>query len=315
MNSNFHIEKIDAYLKNQLSEHDQKLFEQLIEQDPLLKGELQLQSEIVEAICEHRKTELKHRLNNVQVEPTPILYLPKTTFVGTIVAASLLTGVLVFFDSQEKSNQKKNNPIVANVPKVQEYKTESRSNTIEKAQTQTPTPTTQSNPVTVNTLISDNNTVAKPTQEVSVPTRQATLRKENILPTLVKTNLKEEGKTTLKVINIQNITKEENVVLDIERTDSDNGVYDRMSEDEISLEHLAARQRLKYQFYNNQLFLYNANSVGKKLQLEVNGKKRHFLYYEGDYYEFYENQMTETEMKIVQDSRLISFLIEITQKG
>src|SRR4051812_15209527 len=58
---------IEAYLRNELSPVEKAAFEKRIAQDPLLKNELELQKDIITTLQDHRKAELKHRLNQIDV--------------------------------------------------------------------------------------------------------------------------------------------------------------------------------------------------------------------------------------------------------
>jgi len=99
MNFDFYSEKIDAFLKNELTERDKQIFEQMIEQDPVLKSEFVIQKEIFDALYLRRKLELKQRLNRVEVDELPFYYsFPKTGLVGSLAIAGALTSLLVLFD-------------------------------------------------------------------------------------------------------------------------------------------------------------------------------------------------------------------------
>ena len=67
MNQEFDKSAIEAYLRNELSPADQMAFEQRVAQDPLLQNEVTLQGEIIAALQQHRKAELKERLNQIDV--------------------------------------------------------------------------------------------------------------------------------------------------------------------------------------------------------------------------------------------------------
>lgn len=62
-----HSEIIDAYLRNDLSAGQKVDFEELLRQDPLLYNEFALQQDIVSNLQNHRKSQLKARLNQVDV--------------------------------------------------------------------------------------------------------------------------------------------------------------------------------------------------------------------------------------------------------
>ncbi len=63
----YYTEKIEAYLRDQLTEGEKAEFEQLLQQDPLLYNEFKLQQEVVTSIQAYRKSQLKQRLQNIDV--------------------------------------------------------------------------------------------------------------------------------------------------------------------------------------------------------------------------------------------------------
>jgi len=62
-----YTEKFDNYLKGKLNESEKLILDENIQQDPLLKNEVNLQQDIFKALHEERKTMLKQRLDNVPV--------------------------------------------------------------------------------------------------------------------------------------------------------------------------------------------------------------------------------------------------------
>jgi len=86
-------------------------------------------------------------------------------------------------------------------------------------------------------------------------------------------------------------------------TDNDLSVFD--GKNEASLESIFERNKLSYQYYNNKLFLYNNGLRGKEINYEKDGINRHFLFYESEFYEFFDNQYDKADLKLITDSNLI----------
>ncbi|MBC7923295.1 MAG: hypothetical protein H7Z75_19635 [Ferruginibacter sp.] len=88
MNQEFDKSAIEAYLRNELSPTDQMAFEQRVAQDPLLQNEVTLQGEIIAALQQHRRTELKERLNQIDVNGES--RYPSYLIWASLVAVALL---------------------------------------------------------------------------------------------------------------------------------------------------------------------------------------------------------------------------------
>jgi hypothetical protein len=322
MNFEFLSEKIDAYLKDELSLRDRQTLEQMIEQDPILKSEFILQKEIHQAICDRRKLELKQRLSKVEIDEVPLYYnLPKAGLVGTLALAGALTTLLVLFDY---SNQPDSSQIV---PALTNEKIIAQPKILEEA------PIAHSNSQT--TVIEDiKPKVETPAREVYVaeaPQKQDVKplvvnvkpqiqlnEKESIniwnkskSPLVAKKNTlvasKDElDKPTLEATKIGLISPKESTEIAYETKDIDTDLSVFDGNNEPTLESLSARNRLSYQHINNKLFLYNSGSRGKEIEYMKDGVKRHFiLFYDGDLYEFLENQYERADLKLISDINLI----------
>ena len=93
-NSNY-SKLVERYFNGEMSSSEMTEFKQLIDQDPMLASEYGFQSEIIEGIKDFRKTELKMRLDNVDV--TPGLFESLVGNTGIQAAAGvLLTGMVGF---------------------------------------------------------------------------------------------------------------------------------------------------------------------------------------------------------------------------
>ena len=67
MKNSINSELIEQYLVGNLKGEQLQQFDALMKSDPLFKGEVEFQKDIVESITEHRKLELKTKLSNVNV--------------------------------------------------------------------------------------------------------------------------------------------------------------------------------------------------------------------------------------------------------
>ena len=99
-------EKLEAYLRNELSESEKAEFEQMLQQDPLLQNELILQQDIISSIRDYRKNELKQRLNRIDVSNTTKGNLGNFTMGGFILGGLAIVGIagLLILNAPQKKN-------------------------------------------------------------------------------------------------------------------------------------------------------------------------------------------------------------------
>src|SRR5690606_34168036 len=98
-----HIEQIERYLEGNMSGEELQAFEKLLDKDPMLKSEFQLQEDIISAIKESRKAELKARLDNINVGAYNTgISGAKIILTGAITAA---VGLGIYFYSQENVDE------------------------------------------------------------------------------------------------------------------------------------------------------------------------------------------------------------------
>lgn len=337
MDKNFYADKIDAYINFELSEREKVMFEQMIEQDPILKSELEFQQEIVDAIRFKRKLELKSRLDKVPIDSIQIFHLPRLALAGTLVAASLIMGVLVFFEYKEEQVIKNITSKISNhFPKNESIVIRPEKST-ESTELSEVSPSNQlnSNEESINDEqkevwkkqgVKDKNKSSNTKNnqlvlEESI-SKIATLPTSKDKPTQKANDL---GITEqISKLNLSKIDKEDKsrkkigFVLDKESyidipslsrkdTDNDVGIFD--GKNESTLENSARINKLSYQHYNGVLFVYNDNASRKEqFTLNDNGVVRHFLYYEETFYEFFTDVTTTTEMLLVTDTELVELL-------
>ncbi|MCU0443466.1 MAG: hypothetical protein MUE85_01015 [Microscillaceae bacterium] len=320
MTHDFYNENLDAYLKSELTAQEKAVFEQLIEQDPVLKSDFLLQKDIYEAICQRRKQILKARLDKVEMDEIPFYYnLPRTAMVGTLATAVLLTGVLVFFDNVKSPLQK--NEHLAKAPETQ--KNSDTTNNIQQIEAKDPQIAEAQSP----TLLNETSTIAQPNYTIArvqnrnrlVINRLQVISPKNEAPlaTIDKIDTRQEfdkradesGKPRLVVEKKQNVP----LAFESKNTNDDLSVYD--GKNEPVLEKVSEKNKLTYQYYNNTLFLFNNNTRGKEFHLNINNKMRHFLLYENEYYEFNENQFNKSDLSKVEDSYLLQQLKNISQNS
>lgn len=316
MNQNPYSEIIDAYLRGELSDSDKLSLEQLANRDPLVKGEIQLQQDIVEAIRQSREKELKHRLNALPVSSSPTLptmtSFSKVALVGTLFLSVALMSILLSFEPEKQHSQR-----------MQNQQIDAPRNNQEQLIRKTDEQAIEERAIKEFPVISDMPVVAlkvekeapkQTTQKAAVrstenqvKSNKAILATEQTLGknTHVLANLSD--KLQKQKINTLHYTRKEpasSAQFEYYDVNQDKRVYDGQNEE--SLESIATKNKLSYQYYDDMLFMYNNVSRGEKISIkDENSALRYFLYYEGEFYELNENQIERTELSPIRNQKLI----------
>ncbi len=148
-------ERIEAYLRNELSAAERADFEHLVSQDPLLYNEFLLQQEIVSGIQDYRKQQLKSRLNQIDVTSSAS-GVNGNSAAGIVIGGLALVGLLGWWGYAQyrqpeptsavtASNGVVLAPVALSEPEpiqtvAQEMEPHARGNTIEKTPAVAPTP-------------------------------------------------------------------------------------------------------------------------------------------------------------------------------
>ncbi|EAY30725.1 hypothetical protein [Microscilla marina] len=265
MNKYFYSDKIENYILGNLSESEKIAFEELIEQDPVLKNELDLQQETIQSMQDQRKAQLKHRLNNIQVEPVSYslsrINLLESVLLVSIVATTI-TLFALFYGTKSNISAEKAAPAsyynelsfvpyikLKHTPVAEQHKKEK---------------------VVIATIPS----ISRITQTPQHNYQNALLKK-----------IKQEQQL-----------KKKNTPREIEA---------RKEESSGSSAAVPQNKELLYQYYNDGLFLTNSESKGYQIPLESHGITKHYLYYQGKVYELKPNQVEPVPPKQVTDQKII----------
>ncbi|MEO9485306.1 MAG: hypothetical protein ABJG47_17745 [Ekhidna sp.] len=98
-------EQIDNYHSGRMNESEMADFENLLESDPAMKSESNLQSDIVSGLKEYRKNQLKSRLDAIDVGPTWMEFAQQSVLMksmgGVIIASIIGTGIYLYGERME----------------------------------------------------------------------------------------------------------------------------------------------------------------------------------------------------------------------
>ncbi|MEP5612398.1 MAG: hypothetical protein ABJP45_09125 [Cyclobacteriaceae bacterium] len=126
------IERIEEYHSGNMSPEETASFEKELNSDPSLKAESNFQSDIINGIKEYRKTQLKTRLNAIDVSPGWMEFAQQSALVksfgGLAVATAIGSGVYFLAETKENPTIKPTGEVVAhaemNVPAAKEIQFE-----------------------------------------------------------------------------------------------------------------------------------------------------------------------------------------------
>ncbi len=281
------LEKISAYLENDMSVVERQEFEQAVANDPELKQELELQSDIIEGIRDARRSELKAIMDNVPVGGS--MGIGGSITFGKLASGIAILGLLslgAYYlidgnDTAEFMPPKSNSNI--ELPETEEETvTESE---VEDKKDNNEEPVVKPNRVAerTNTASVDKNSNEIVEPEINRPTAAP------IFETSESDSL--EAPTNEIVDNIEgNLTS-----LDVE------------------IDNTKKKYSFHYQFNRGKLFLYGDfdKELYEILEFKTKSDKTLFLYYEGKFYPLNKQQVKIVELKPVKERTLIEKLEKV----
>ncbi len=289
---------MDAYLKNKLNLEERLAFEQQIQQDPLLQGEINLQRQIVSSLAEVRKAELKARLDAVPIDTSPFWYSMANLkwFAGGLATVSL--GLIAYFHLPEiRESNEQTDPIVQldntrhtinqqeflSVPKPAQITDEKSllSDKTEKAVENTP----KVNP--------------RPENTPSLKIKEKSL--VPVLPDIIKP----------EVINEFDDSFQNRDFDDIDMPKKDLSEVNRSSTEKVEIQNiLDDRYDFHYQYYDNKLFLYGdfKGIPYEILALNNADGTRLFLSYNDQFYMINRNQREALPLLPIENQQLVKEL-------
>jgi hypothetical protein len=339
----------DAFINNNLSVDDHAMFQDLINANPELKEEILMEESLKDVACEARKKEMKAHLSTLEVEPTNMFFnMPRATLIGSIMVASIMTSVLVYFDAykeqhifntntkievaykgnkeknnftkdnNKKDNNTENNTVFEKNNSQDDLRSDKNVNvSVPLAETNTQNVT---NTQTMRFGEKDNISEIKNNKNTAIPTNKLVIMEPlDIAVSSINRPINQKAITLASLksssnknsnsqnVNNQNIETNELLTYQIQKKDSDLGIFD--GKHNKTLENDQQGHRLLYQYYGGKLFIFSKNVRGRELHLdEKGGNKRHFLYYDKQFYEFFDNQVEKSELKPVNQPELIDRL-------
>ncbi|MEQ9466332.1 MAG: hypothetical protein RLN88_02920 [Ekhidna sp.] len=273
-------------------------FERQLESDPSLKAESDFQSDIVSGLKEHRKLELKSRLDAINVGPTWMEFAQQSTLVkslgGVIVASLVGTGIYFMADKPENSEEQTAIPVDAPIAQSTEYvldlgkvDEEIKSNELET-------------PEELND-VSRNEAVKETPQKEDQPSESITTEEEESKPN-------ETFKPSFEAPTIENVDEEKQFAAsDLDELPDDATIA---NEDPVDVTHENSNSStIRYKYYDGKLFLKGDFDKAPYEILEINSAagRRIYVFYLGSYYKVGVTDRL-TELPIVRDSKVVEEL-------
>jgi hypothetical protein len=285
-------EKLEAYIRNELTANEKLELEEQLRQDPLLQNELILQKDIISSICDYRKSELKRRLNKIDVGSSKNAS-GDFTVGGAILGGIAIVGVagfLIFKDSGNILTSTQLSSSVSQMPYSAKDSTPAEEVTSE----------TKKYPASVADYSADSNVPDMPedSHSNSEPLARAGKKaKPAVAPAPVVVEANE------LIVKEEEIRKDDHLVLP-ENTVSSPANSSKSTL--IIVDNNSSRYKLHYKYINDQLFLYGFEKPYKIIDLP--SQTQRYLLYDGNFYKLNRNQPQVAPIQPVENQQEIKAL-------
>jgi hypothetical protein len=275
------FELVDDYLMNRLTESERVAFEQQITSDPSLKGDLELQKNILEGIRKARAAELKAMLNNVPVgSPLSSNFTIMKIAAGIIGAGILITSLYYYYQAEPNEIPNLSTSIQDSVQ---------GNDSVEQSKNLIP--------------------IEEPTKEDSQPIvaepkeQQKKKKKENDTPSAIV-------QPKIEVVDPTDELTSDNNQEQIEETENSKSAL-TASHIQVETDSSSKKYNFHYQFNNGKLQLFGPFDKSLYEILEINGESHAvFLFYRENYYLLDEQQNQISKLQLIKDSALLKKLKE-----
>ena len=318
MSNQQNYKMIDDYLTGKLSPEESGRFMEHLEQDPALKEEFLMQKDMVHSLQNHRRAELKNRLNQIEVGTGYSVPSALTLkfIAGTALVAVLGIGTYFALDFSEAepakvpvelSIQEPASKPATEIPATKEIETppaaieQEKENIpskaeVAKAASNKPAEENESPKAIQPKTSPKENKEVKPASETANSAANAEVVKPEVI-----TFFEEQDPTG----GVPLVEAPEDKLKNARKFDSQNIEVSTKTD---------RRYPFHYMFFENQLNIYGDFSKVPYEVLEVNTETHatYFLYHNGNYYELNPNQRKITRLKELTNERLIQEL-EVTR--
>jgi hypothetical protein len=283
------FELLDDYLAGRMDATERQAFQNKLNADPQLKGEFELQQQLVEGVKKARVLELKSMMNNI---PVPALHGTETATViskialWTVVAGLVATGVFLYVKSDDNKTSE-DAKVVQPSHQKEEVKNEEQPATTEQQEE----PQREEAPVVSDEPSTHEN---KPLKSPTAPPKKKSesVSSEPAIEVYDPTTETEELSIALEEGKTPTLSKTPSIAVEV---DSENKKYD-----------------FHYQFKDNKLTLFGPfeKNVYEIMEFFNQEKRTMFLFYRENFYLLKDDSEKMKPLGLVQDPALIKKLRE-----
>lgn len=299
-----YTKKFDNYLKGKLGEDDKRTLENAMQQDPLLKNEINLQQDIFKALHDERKVMLKNRLDKVPVNTATWLNLTGMQWAAILGSMLLISTVTYYYyDTSFKSD----------FPSVDLANSEYQAGTYLKVPEMPQPVAEEENKLYIEQEAEVDDDVAstiasgkmeKPNQ-IALRSQEKTQTKP-VIPTINRPDILSDFSDENHDINYSDFEAPDKALLE----KSDKSVA------EVTIETVSDEAySFHYQMTEQKLFLYgDFKGIPYKIIALNNDQSRQlFLKYKSGYYILNQQQDEIVPLEIINDSTIIKALERLDQ--
>ncbi len=278
---------VSRYLEGELPDIERLDFESQLITDPLLQEEYHMQKDMIEAIKQLRRTELKSKLAQIHV-PEPFWFFTPGFKIAAISSFTAIVGVATYLYFSTDGTR----PIkLVDLPSEQTLVYEDSFIPSKPRSFAIPTP------VEIEAI------------EVETPSSPKEAELEaNASPLVLPKRVLTQPHIVLPDMGIADNAK------DVEPVDNSaempTSSFDRAPE-KVTVEMIKAhRKNFHYRFYGSKLFLYGEFDQGPYEILEINtpNGKKYFLYYEHEFYALDQRNYDISQLEKIKDDNTITDL-------
>ncbi|MBC7389903.1 MAG: hypothetical protein H7329_11865 [Opitutaceae bacterium] len=289
-------DKIDAYLKGNLSKDEANAFEVGLEADPTLKSEFLFQQSLVANIQASRKSELKTRLNNIQIPAAKPVYWKYAALAG--IAATIFITINYF-----PKNLIKNDKAEIKTATSDKLENLGKGVAFEKSEAE-------------EIDAEDKNSLpANSPKEIEQLEIQTTEKKKTTSVTE-----KDSGKEilpNLPDVHTPESAGNDHIGREVETPDHTLTKTKHINTTVAGVEVVKSKKhKFHYQYFDNKLFLYGDFDTKTYDILELNNSKGQKLYlkFESNYYELQPDKTEISKLELVKSKETLKELEEIQLK-
>ena len=296
-NNLIYSEFFDKYLKDKLSENERIAFEEKVNQDPLLRSELKMQSDIYVALGETRKAALKSRLDQIPVNNLGWFTSQGARMAMVIGSAFVVTvGSYFYFSSVNHDKQWQPHVNIDPAFTVTDQIKEKLSAPVPVLKPDHQLKKPSANPVADELVVASGKASKK-----QIFTKQT---EAESIPDIKRPELITDFEEDTQKINYNDFEAPQEKI--VENTVVDNA--------NIDIENVVNQQyNFHYQFIDNKLYLYGnfSSTPYKIIALNFDQNRKLFLEYNDHFYGIDSQQKAIAPLQAIEDTVLLKELKKI----